>query len=181
MGFDWKSTLGAIAPILGTAIGGPFGALAGQALGAALGVDGHDEAALSAALKNATPEQLLAIKQADNQFKLDMAKLGFRPEELAVEDRKSAREREIELKDPTVGRLAWTIIGGFFIVSAAQLVALMGWPELVAKIPGQGWLLIGNISGYLASEAKQAAAYYFGSSVGSKDKDNALATIAKMP
>ena len=134
MGFDWKSTLGAIAPILGTAIGGPFGALAGKALGDALGVDGADEAAVSEALRRATPEQLLAIKQADHQFKLDMAKLGFKPEELALEDRKSARAREIALNDPTVGRLAWTIIVGFLVVSAAQLVALMGWPDLVARI-----------------------------------------------
>jgi hypothetical protein len=56
---------------------------------------------------------------------------------------------------------------------------MMVWPDAVAKIPPQGWLLVGNISGYLANEAKQAAAFYFGSTAGSQNKDATIADMAK--
>ena len=68
MGFDWKSLLGNVAPILGTAIGGPFGALAGTAIKAVLGLpDDSDEKAMASALAKATPDQLLALQNADSR------------------------------------------------------------------------------------------------------------------
>jgi len=165
MAFDWKATLAAVAPLLGTAVGGPFGALAGQAVAVALGTSSTDEADLSAALQKATPEQLLALKQADNQFKLDMAKLGFRPEELEVEDRKSARDSYSATKDNMVPGLAFVVVGGFVATIAGVLFGNV-------KVDGA---LAGALVGYLTGAATQVLAFYFGSSKGSKTKDDALA------
>jgi hypothetical protein len=174
-----KQILAAIAPTLGTAIGGPFGALAGSLVSSALGSGASDDKAVETALVNATPETLLKLKQSEQDFRAKMAELGISEEKLVYDDVANARAREIAVKDATPAKLAWTIIGGFLAISIAQIISIMGWPELTAKIPGQGWLMIGNISGYLANEAKQCAAYYFGSSLGSKDKDETIASIAK--
>jgi hypothetical protein len=177
-----KAVIAAVAPTIGTALGGPFGALAGAVLAKALGVDTKDaESAVTAAIATGDPEVLLKLKTAEQDFIIKLEELGIQRDKLAFDDLANARAREVSLRDSTPKQLAWMIIGGFLVVSAAQLIAMIGWAEQVNKIPSQGWLLIGNISGYLANEAKQAAAYYFGSTIGSKEKDRDIAAIAKMP
>ncbi len=177
-----KAVIAAVAPTIGTALGGPFGALAGAVLAKALGVEGKDaEGAITAAITSGDPEVLLKLKTAEHDFIVKLEELGIQRDKLAFDDLANARAREVTLRDSTPKQLAWMIIGGFFVVSILQLTGIIFWPELTAKIPSEGWLLIGNISGYLANEAKQAAAYYFGSTMGSKEKDRDLAAIAKMP
>jgi hypothetical protein len=165
MAFDWKATLSAVAPLLGTALGGPLGGVAGSAIASALGVQSLDEQALAAAIQKATPDQLLALKTAENQFKLDMAKLQIRPEELEVEDRKSARDSYSATKDHMVPVLGATIVVSF--------VAVVGG-VLFGGVTVDG-ALAGTLIGYLSAKAEQVLAFYFGSSKGSKNKDDALA------
>lgn len=173
-----KSFVSTVAPTLGTALGGPLGSMAGAAIANALGVK-NDPKSLNAAMLTATPDQLLALKKANDEFETKMKELGIEESKLVFDDLASARAMQVQTRDPTVGRLAWTIIGGFLLISFAQIVAAVGWADQVAKIPPQGWLLIGNVSGYLANEAKQAAAFYFGSTAGSQAKDATIADIAK--
>lgn len=174
-----KAVIAAVAPTVGVALGGPFAPLAGVLVAKALGKDGQPapEAAISAAIASGDPEMLLKLKQAENDLLRQMGELGIKRDQLAYDDRANARAREIAVRDRTPAQLAWLVIGGFIGISAAQVAALMGWGEQVANIPPEGWLLIGNISGYLANEAKQAGAYYFGSSAGSKEKDATLAAV----
>lgn len=179
-----KAVISAVAPTLGTALGGPFGAMAGVLIAKALGVEavGADaEAAVNAALATGNPDILLKLKEAENDFVIRLEELGISRDKLAYDDRANARAREIAVKDKTPQYLAFGIIGGFLGISLLQLIALMGWAEHVRQIPSEGWLLIGNISGYLANEAKQAAAYYFGSSPGQVQSDKVIQEIAKMP
>lgn len=181
---DWstvKGAIGTIAPWIAGTLGTPVAGVAVKALCDVLGLS-PDKASpdnVTAALAGATPEQLLALKGADQKHQEFMAQLGFSHieslQEIAANDRSNARNREIQVKDRTPAHLAYIIIGGFFGVAIAQLVALMGWPDEAAKIPPQGWVIIGNISGYLAAEAKAAASYYFGSSSGSDEKTRLLA------
>lgn len=179
------------APTIATMLGGPMAGTAVTALEGALGLNTDPKADLTSRatsianiLQNAqlTPDQVAAIrlaeiKHADDVAKnnVDLAKINADHEAAGwnadVQDRASARSREVAVKDTTPSRLAYTIVGGFLAITLAQLVALIGWPDAVAKIPAAGWTLIGNISGYLAAEAKAATAYYFGSSSGSRDKD----------
>jgi hypothetical protein len=168
-----------VAPTIADTLAGPFAPLVDPVVRALFGTT--DAKQVSAALLNATPEQLLALKQADNEHAEQLIKLGIDRDKLAFDDTASARAMQIATKDPNVARLAWLIIGGFLFISLAQLIAMMGWAEEVNKIPPQGWLLIGNISGYLANEAKQAAAFYFGSTAASQAKDVTIADIAKQP
>lgn len=183
---DWKTLAESVAkiglPLLGAVLPIPGGAAIGIALAAAIGApSSKPEDILATLTASADAVQKAKWFEMTHQERiLDLTQqheLGMFQTE--VDDRKSARGREIVVRDSTPAKLAWTIIGGFIVVSAAQLVALMGWPEIAATIPSQGWLLIGNISGYLANEAKQAAAYYFGTTANSGRKDDTIAEIAK--
>lgn len=176
MDFDWKAVVQSVAPTLATALGGPLAGVAVGALSeAVLGKKNGTEKEISQALQTASPDLLLAMKKADQDFQVRMTELGVDLEKLANQDRDSARQREIAVKDKTPSRLAYMIIGGFFAISIAQIIGLMGYGDIVSKVPPQGWLLIGNISGYLANEAKAAASYFFGTTEGSKEKTDLLA------
>jgi hypothetical protein len=153
--------------------------MAVQAIGGALGLSDSTEQNISAALAGAKPDDLLKLKQADQDFAEKMRQMDVDLEKLAIEDRASARQREASVKDKTPSILAYLIIGGFFLMSGAMIYCIMVLPELTAKIPQSGWLLIGSVYGYLAAEAKSAGNYYFGSSASSKEKDATISEIAK--
>lgn len=197
MKFDFIAAIKNIAPIVAGTFGTPLAGLAVKAICATIPDDStraevekaHSDNPVTGGLEKIS--ELFAkgvinaaqIKQAELAHTEHMAELGYKNiadlEKIAADDRDSARKREMAIKDNTPANLAYMIISGFFVLAAAELVAIMGYPDLVAKIPGQGWLVIGNISGYLAAEAKAAASYYFGSSSSSRSKDDTLAEIAK--
>lgn len=77
-----KQLLGTLAPFIGTALGGPLGGAAASALCGALGITPDSKPAdIQKALVGATPEQIAAITNAENDFKLKMVQLGYDHEE----------------------------------------------------------------------------------------------------
>lgn len=164
---NWKSILASVAPVLGTAVGGPFGALAGKIIGSVLlGKDNATEEELSTALTCATPEQLLSLKQADLQFKKDMAQLEVDLEKIASEDRNSARRREVDTNDTWTHRgLAIVIVIVWAIIQYVLLTQVIDTTmrELVAR-------LLGTLDAALMC----VLYYYFGSSSGSAAKNTML-------
>lgn len=166
-----KQILSAVAPYLGTAIGGPFGAMAGSILSTALGTPAGDAKAAEAALLNASPETLLAVRKGEQDFTVRMEELGIKREQLVFDDRANARAREIQVRDNTPRILAYVLIGGTMLVIVCTL---MGWTRAES-------VTAGTLIGYLISECKAALQYYFGSSSGSEKKTDTLSEIAKMP
>jgi hypothetical protein len=156
---DWKSIVGTVAPTLATALGGPLAGLATKFIGGLFGLgDGASESDVMSAVQGATPDDLLKLKSADNDFKLKIAALGIDLEKIAADDRNSARNREIQTKDHIPGVLAIGVTLGFF--------ALLGW--MMASAPPEGSkdalnIMLGALGGAWAS----VVAYYFGSSAGS--------------
>lgn len=184
---DVLHVLGSLAPTVATAFGGPFAGMAVNAIEGALG-DKAAPAGSSAedrqkAIENAIlgcdPQTFVALRKAEDDFTAQMKQYGIAEEKLVYDDLASARAMQVANKDPTVPRLAWTLILGFIITASAQITAMLVFAHQMTEVPPQVWLQIGNLSGYLANEAKQAAAFFFGSSIGSKAKDDALAQIAK--
>ncbi|TAN55343.1 MAG: hypothetical protein EPN26_05475 [Rhodospirillales bacterium] len=167
---DWKKIVGTVAPSIATALGGPLAGLATQAIAGAFGLgDGVDEDTVASAVTNATPEQLLGLKKADQDFAIKMRELDVDLERLAAGDRDSARKREVEAKDWTPKVLAFVIIGGFFAVVAFVLgKGISGMDAAAAAFAG-------SLVGYVSAKAEQVVAYYFGSSAGSARKDALLA------
>lgn len=161
-----------VAPLLGTAIGGPFGAMAGAAVSAAIGTSTGDDKATESALLAASPEALVALKKADQDFEAKMAELGINREKLAYDDTANARAREIAVKDSTPRVLAYGTTVGFFL----SLLGLNLMP-----IPAENRATIYSMVGSLGTVWILVMGYYFGSSRGSDDKSKVLADIAKSP
>ena len=171
MSDKWKKILGAVAPTLATAFGGPLAGAAVSALSrAVLNKDDGTEDEIAQAVASGNPEILLKLKEADNTFKLEMQRLGVDLEKLHSQDRDSARKRETSLGGWSNQILAGIIIGGFMAMVA----------YIIAKglnIPPDQAALIGTLIGYVSAKADQVVSYYFGSSSGSVQKN---AMIDKM-
>lgn len=84
--------LKAVAPMAATAIGGPFGGVAAAAISKALGTSDSDQ--LVSMLEQGSPETLQAAATVDNEFTVEMEKLGIKREEIAAKleiDREASR------------------------------------------------------------------------------------------
>lgn len=111
---SWKNIIGTVAPTLATALGGPLAGAAVRAIGAAFGLDETaNEEAIARVVANATPEQLLALKNADQAFAVKMEELGVDVARIDAADRDSARKRQVEMNDWTPSVLAGIILGGW--------------------------------------------------------------------
>jgi len=160
-----------VAPSIATAVGGPLAGMATRAISEALlGKPDGTEAELVEAAAKATPEQLLALKKAEQGFAVQMRELDVDLERIANEDRNSARDREIKTKDLTPRLLAGSITLGYFGVLFFML--LNGLPTT----GGSEAMLV--MLGTLGTAWGGVVAYYFGSSAGSKEKTDAMNRMA---
>ena len=85
-----KGILGALAPTLGAAVGGPLGGQAGQILSQVLGVPNNPKS-IEQAMSNITAEQMVELKKAEKDFEVQMKELDVDIYGLEVDDRKDAR------------------------------------------------------------------------------------------
>lgn len=163
-----------VAAAASCALPGPVG-MAAKVVATAIGKPvASSMEGIAAAVAGATPEQLAAIQTADQQFQLNMQKLGFQHEEElaqgAYADRSNARAREVSLRD----RMP-TILGLFVTLGFFGLVGLMAFHAFPDKTRDVLMLLIGALTvGW-----KDVMGYYFGSSAGSDDKNEIISNLSK--
>ena len=157
---NWKELVGNVAPILGTALGGPFGGMAGKWLAGELGVE---EEKLEETVAHADPELMLKIKGLDNNFKTKMAELGLKTEQLHASDRGSARNMAINTTLMPQAIISCVFIVGFIVVLYAVFT---GAVELKGSMLNMANILIGILSAGIM----QIMNFFFGSSSGSKEK-----------
>ncbi len=162
MDFDWKSVVKTVAPMIGTAVGGPFGGMAAKFVSDAVLGDGEafDEKKITAALQSGDPEVFAKLKAADQNFKVKMKALDIKEEDLHAKDRDSARKMQVAAKSFVVPILATITVGGFF--------GVIGY-VLKGEVPMDS-TVTGMVIGAVGSKAEQVYNFYFGSSAGSKDK-----------
>jgi hypothetical protein len=86
-----KSLIGAVAPTIGTALGGPMGNAAMSMLADKLGVP-NNKSAVEKAVAQASPEQLAEIKKAELAFEKQMKELEVDVFKLETEDIQNARK-----------------------------------------------------------------------------------------
>ena len=85
-----KNVVGALAPTLGSALGGPLGGQAASVIAGVLGCQ-SDPKSINKAIQEATPEQMLELKKAEQQFEIQMKELDvdiFRLETVEKQDAK---------------------------------------------------------------------------------------------
>ena len=145
-----KGLVGAVAPTIGSAIGGPVGAGAGKILAQVLGVPAEPQA-VQKALSEASPEQLAEIKKADLAYKTRLAELEVDIFELENADRSSARE---------MGKGDWT---PKFLAMLAFLF-FGGYVSMVTLMPEQNEGIVNLVLGYLGGIVSAVVSFYFGAS-----------------
>lgn len=147
-----KSVLGALAPTLGAAVGGPLGGQAGAIISKVLGVPNNPKS-IETAMNNITSEQMVALKKAEKDFELQMKQLEVDIYKLETEDIQDARDKFSN--DWTPKFLGVLCLVGFF--GYIGMVTLYPQPDSSDDIV---MLVIGSITGI----ATAVISFYFGSS-----------------
>ena len=162
---DWLKTL---APLLGTALGGPLGGAAAAFIADKLGIENKTIEAVSEVLNSGkmSAEQISALKLAEIDFqkfleqnKIDLARMD-------VDNTKSARDMQIATRSRTPDVLAGIIVLGFFGILITMMLGLLTVSDQQALL-----LLLGS----LAAAFGAVINFFFGSSHGSQTKDRLLA------
>ena len=153
-----KGIIGAVAPTLGTALAGPLGGTAAQAISAVLGCK-SDAKSISTAMQSATPEQLAEIKKAEIEFETRMGELEVDIYQLETADIQDARKAHKGDWTPKV----------FAIIS---LLAFVGYIFLVTiQEPSQNSEAVINlVLGYMGGLLSGIASFYYGSSHSKDEK-----------
>ncbi len=158
------------APKLANALGGPLAGAAVSALAKAIfGTETVSEEELEAALATASPEQLIALKKADHDFRVALRMAAVEEERVHASDRDSARRRQQLMDDWAPSVLGVLIILGFFIVLAAMLTQ---------RLPDGAETEFSIMLGALATMTAAVVNYFFGSSAGSREKTRLLSPAA---
>lgn len=170
---DWKAVIGTVAPWIGTALGGPLGGAAVGAVADALGLSDKTEASIKAALSGVTPEQMLALKNADLTFSAKMQELGYANVEklaaLAIENTKDARAMQVQTRSQIPAVLAVLITLGFFGILVGMLSGKL------TSTDNQALLIM---LGALGAAWGAVVNFFFGSSADSGRKTELLAQAA---
>ena len=147
-----KGILWQVAPTIGTALGGPMGGMAGNMISEVLGCANNPKD-IQSAIQIASPEQMMQIKQAEQDFKVKMKELDVDVFKLETEDKQNARS--MFSKD-------WTAR----IIFIATIAGFLGYIFLVTLQPPEqnSEALINLVLGYLGGLASAIISFYFGAS-----------------
>ena len=159
-----------VAPWIGTALGGPLGGLAVEAGAGALGLSAKTADAVRSAIAGATPEQMLALKKADQEFAYQMQALGFKQiadlELIAAGDRKDARSMQVALRSIVPAVLTWFLVGSF----VGTLIALF-----LVEVPLSNRDIVVYMAGQLSGFTAAAVAFWLGTTRDSQNKTGLIA------
>jgi membrane-bound ClpP family serine protease len=156
---DWLAKL---VPTIATCLGGPLAGLAVTAVSKALGID-EDKVQNVIDSGKLNADQIASLKQAEIELQRQAQELGLNFEQLAVQDRASARDLQKETKSLIPPVLSVLVTIGFFGI----LAGLMS-----GKIMTSDALML--MLGSLGTAWTGIIAFYFGSSASSQAKDQMI-------
>jgi len=152
-----KNVVGAVAPTIGQALGGPLGGAAMNVVANALGCEPNARS-VERAVREATPEQLLALKNAELEFEVKMKELEVDVFALETADKQDAR---------THFARDWTakIIGLTMVLFFCAYIAM-----ITVMPPEQNSMeLINLVLGYMGGLVSAVISFYFGASNSNKE------------
>lgn len=160
-----KDIVGAVAPTVGAALGGPFGAIAGKAISEALGES--DEAKIVEALK-ADPNKVLELKKAEIAFQQFMRDAEIREEQLVYSDKASARDL-----GKSQGLHAQIALSALFVTGYFGVLVMIMTGVISAEDAMKDVVIL--LLGLLVREIPTIMQFWFGTSIGSKEKSAQIA------
>ena len=159
---ELKRLVASIAPTLGTALGGPLAGVATRYLANEwLGRETATEDDLIAAIQGADSNEIIELRKLDAEFKTELERLG-------VQDRADARQRDLARP------------GNNWRADFLALIAIVGLVLCVwfvardTEMPERAVNAIMFVAGILAAAVRDVYAFEFGSSRGSKEKDDII-------
>lgn len=179
--FDWKSLVGTVAPGIATALAGPLAGAAVKVLGdKLLGKPDASADEVAAALSNGglSGDQIVALKAAEQNFALEMAKINAASDAALIQDTANARQQTVDLAKAGSGiamgapLMSIMIVVGFFSCVYILLFIDRAWDERTST-------LITTLFGALIPGFTQVCSYWLGSSNGSKKSGDAIREIAQ--
>lgn len=161
--------LKSLAPLLGTALGGPFGGIAASFIADKLGLPDKTVSAVTDLLKSGTmtPEQMTGIRMAEIDMQKFMEENQLKREQLAYEDVASARKLLTDTHSLTPSILTWIIVT---ITLAAEGALLFNQIP-----PGADPIIIGRVLGTMDSALVMVLGFWFGANSGSARTKELLA------
>lgn len=177
-------------PWIGAAVtGGPAGlaTMGLKTLNDKLGTKAKNAEEAEAAYLNASPADRLAMKTEDDNFALQCQAMGIKEHtdiaKIDADDRASARNREIAIKDSTPRVLAYIYAGGFFVTLTAHIwfLVYIVLHHIVIDAVLMTLVLtpVSTLEGVLIGMVLGSKEYFFGSSAGSAEKSKQIAEMAK--
>ena len=179
--FDWKSAIGKFAPIIGSALGTPVVGMAVATISNAIfgKPDATADEISSAVSSGLSGDQIVALKQAEIEFKLkmsqmdiDILKLGNESDKMYLEDVADARQRQIATKDH-MPQIIFAAMMSVFV-----LLNLLLYFGPVVKDEFAKALVVKSFS-IVEIALIGAVQYFIGSSKGSKVSGDAIRKIAE--
>jgi hypothetical protein len=173
---DWLTTLKSLAPTVASAFGGPLAGIAVSAVGNLLGVTEATQDRIASAITSGslTPDQISEIKLLELKYQADEKERGFRYSELAFKDRDSARTANVA--GGTQKPLFWLSLLLLTVTLGTECAVLfLGYP------PNTSEIVVGRVLGLMDAVVMLVLAYWYGTTNGSSQKNEAIgrATLAK--
>jgi hypothetical protein len=171
-----KNVLKTAFPFIASAasLGGPIGSMAAAAVGKALGLTGvdNDPDVITKAVAGATPEQMIALREQEDQLANDLKKFNIQSvedlEKIAADDRASARDMQKQTRSWIAPALAAVFVIGFFVIIGLKIAKVIA-PDQTTN----------DLITTLRDGLIMVMSYYFGSSVSSARKTEILAEASK--
>ena len=156
-----------IAPMAAGALGGPFAPVAMGLMKKLLGAQELSDEETLLQLAEARPEDLLKLRQLDADLELARENLKIKHEEMYLHDKQSARERHTAVKDKEPARLTYLAVTMLLIVVAFISIGGSDLGDFEKQT-------LSTVLGALIMLAREGYSFFLGSSIGSKEKDDAL-------
>lgn len=154
------------APGIATALGGPLAGIAVSALAKQFGVEDEIEAVTKAIRSD--PEAAAKLQQLEHdKFKA------------ILQDKANAREREASIASSANAPLISKIVTPSLALGVTGLSFVLFAVLIFVEVKPESKDILIYILGVLSAAVTQILSYYFGSSVGSKDKGDQLRSAIK--
>lgn len=160
---DWKKvgrTVGKIAPMLGTALGGPGGAVVGAIVASALGVDNSPDS-IEQAVKN-DPNAAVKLREVELQHKERLELIAFKTLSTELSDKANARQTHKHNPMPA-----------FICIGLTLMIAFSAFMLFKLNIPAANKDIAYLLFGTVIAKWGDSIAYWVGTTRSSAEKDRA--------